>query len=398
MVKPENGQRISKADTYLNCAEVFAYRSTCIKRKYGAVIVKDDVVISTGYNGSPRGFENCCDAGKCPRMALGLHQGEGYGMCRAIHAEANALLNCSRQQTIGADLYLTGINPADNSIHGAKPCPICARTIIQAGIRNVCLRVGEGADNYITVPARELEWVQEAEQSAAQESGRRTEPVEARREYLHVAQQTEPAAGAAEEQMNMAGAGATAVGMRKETVCRKEFSGIGLRVLLGGIAIYGAQIAAQYLLMNLPLPQAWIENMNFWLAFGIVLPMYVIGFPIAFLIMKNGGDRRTIEKKHMGPLQFLVAFLISYVFLWAGNLIGLAVTAGIGVLKGAPVSNDLNMLISEVDIRLLVVYAVLIGPVFEELFLRKMLCDRVIKYGQGDPAVGAAVRTFSRQL
>lgn len=66
MVKPENGKRISEIDTYLNCAEVFAYRSTCLKRKYGAVIVKDDVVISTGYNGAPRGFNNCCDLGKCP--------------------------------------------------------------------------------------------------------------------------------------------------------------------------------------------------------------------------------------------------------------------------------------------------------------------------------------------
>lgn len=163
MVTPENGKRISKFDTYLNCAEIFAYRSTCIKRKYGAVIVKDDVVISTGYNGAPRGFDNCCDLGKCPRMERGMHQGDGYGICRAVHAEANALLNCSRQQTIGADLYLSGVNPGDNSIHKAKPCPLCARTIIQAGICNVYLRVGDGADNYEVVSATELEWVQSAE-------------------------------------------------------------------------------------------------------------------------------------------------------------------------------------------------------------------------------------------
>ena len=161
MVIPKNGERISKIDTYLNCAEVFAYRSTCIKRKYGAVIIKDDVVISTGYNGAPRRFDNCCHLGTCLRIERNMHQGEGYGICRAIHAEANALLNCSRQQTIGADLYLTGINPKDNSIHRAKPCPLCARTIIQAGIRNVYLRLGEGIDNYIIVPANELEWVQE---------------------------------------------------------------------------------------------------------------------------------------------------------------------------------------------------------------------------------------------
>ena len=160
MVKPEQGKRISKIDTYLNCAEVFAYRSTCIKRKYGAVIVKDDVVISTGYNGAPRGVENCCDIGKCPRIERNMHQGDGYGICRADHAEANALLNCSRLQTIGADLYLSGVNPVDNSIHKAKPCPLCARMIIQAGIENVYMRVGDGADNYVVVPAKELEWVQ----------------------------------------------------------------------------------------------------------------------------------------------------------------------------------------------------------------------------------------------
>ena len=160
-VRTISSKRVSKIDTYLNCAEVFAYRSTCIKRKYGAVIVKDDVVISTGYNGAPRGFENCCDLGTCPRIGKNMHQGEGYGICRAIHAEENALLNCSRQQTIGADLYLVGVNPSDNSIHEAKPCPLCARTIIQAGIRNVYLRVGEGAENYIVVPATELKWVKE---------------------------------------------------------------------------------------------------------------------------------------------------------------------------------------------------------------------------------------------
>ncbi len=158
MVTPQKGQRISKADTYLNCAENFAYRSTCLKRKYGAVIVKDDAVISTGYNGSPRGFENCCDTGECPRIKLDMHQGEGYGICRAVHAEENALLNCSREQTIGADLYLVGVNPEDMSVHKAKPCPLCARTIIQVGIRNVILRQGDGADNYIVIPAVELEW------------------------------------------------------------------------------------------------------------------------------------------------------------------------------------------------------------------------------------------------
>ena len=126
--------------------------------KDGAVIVKDDVVVSTGYNGSPRGYENCCDIGTCPRIALNYHQGEGYGICRAIHAEQNALLNCSREQTLGADLYLTGINPEDNSIYRAKPCPLCARLIVQAGIRRVIMRVGSHADEYVIISPHELKW------------------------------------------------------------------------------------------------------------------------------------------------------------------------------------------------------------------------------------------------
>ncbi len=161
MVTPQMGKRISKIDTYLNCAENFAYRSTCIKRKYGAVIVKNDVVIATGYNGSPRGMENCCDIGECPRIKLNMHQGEGYGLCRAIHAEANALLNCSREQTIGADLYLSCVNPYDYSVHEAKPCPLCARSIIQAGIEKVILRTGADADQYSVVYAKDLKWYQE---------------------------------------------------------------------------------------------------------------------------------------------------------------------------------------------------------------------------------------------
>lgn len=159
MVLSDEGKRVSKIDTYLNCAEVFAYRSTCIKRKYGAVIVKDDAVISTGYNGAPRGEENCCDIGYCPRIEKGLHQGQGYELCRAVHAEANALLNCAREQTINADLYLSGVNPNNNSVHKAKPCPLCARMIIQAGIRNVYLRTGPNAGDYTVVPAKELNWV-----------------------------------------------------------------------------------------------------------------------------------------------------------------------------------------------------------------------------------------------
>ena len=162
MIKPNGLQRISKVNTYLNVAETFAYRSTCIKRKYGAVVVKNDTVISTGYNGSPRGLDNCCDIGSCPRIELHMHQEEGYGICRAIHAEQNALLNCQKEQMIGADLYLAGINPEDNTVYKAKPCPVCAKLIIQAGIENVFMRTGEKEDEFVMIPAKELIWYNEA--------------------------------------------------------------------------------------------------------------------------------------------------------------------------------------------------------------------------------------------
>ena len=148
----------------MQIAHVVKLRANCSRRQVAAVIVKEKRIISTGYNGSPRGTENCCDRGECPRIARDMHQGDGYGMCRAVHAEANALLNCSREQTVGADLYLTGVNPADGSVHRAKPCPVCARHIIQAGIRNVYLRQSDKADDYTVIPAAELEWFKEGSQ------------------------------------------------------------------------------------------------------------------------------------------------------------------------------------------------------------------------------------------
>ncbi len=113
-------------------------------------------------------FENNSRAHACYKK-VGFHDTEivkslwcqAPNMCRAVHAEANALLNCSREQTIGADLYLTGVNPEDNTIHEAKPCPLCARMIIQSGIRNVYLRIGNGPDEYKIVPSQELGWVGE---------------------------------------------------------------------------------------------------------------------------------------------------------------------------------------------------------------------------------------------
>ena len=155
--------RVSKENYYLDIAQTVSARGTCLRRKFGAIIVKNDSIVSTGYAGAPRGRANCCDMGSCLRDKMNIPRGERYELCRSVHAEMNAIIAAPREQMLGADLYLTGINPEDCSIHQAKPCPLCARMIIQAGIRNVYLRQGEGPDNYMVVAAKDLTWYLEDE-------------------------------------------------------------------------------------------------------------------------------------------------------------------------------------------------------------------------------------------
>ena len=144
--------------------------------------------------------------------------------------------------------------------------------------------------------------------------------------------------------------------------------------------INGVQIAGQLLLARLK-PE-WFNDINILLAFTMI-PQYVIGFPCAFLVMSDVNDKRKIEKHKMKPWQFLLAFVMGYTLLIAGNLIGLGFTFGIGVLKGEPVSNALQDMIAGANIWITSVYTVLLAPVFEELLFRKVICDRVVKYGQG---------------
>ena len=118
-------KRPSKDDYYLSIAETVLTRSTCLRRKYGAVIVKDDDVISTGYNGSPRGSKNCS---------------EGYEICPAVHAEANAIISASRRDMLGATLYLAGQEADGTPITDAKPCCMCYRLILNAGISAIITR------------------------------------------------------------------------------------------------------------------------------------------------------------------------------------------------------------------------------------------------------------------
>lgn len=132
--------RVGKDAYYLKIAEAVALRSTCIRRQYGAVVVKDDRIVSTGYNGSARGEDNCCDLKECWREAHGIPHGQQYEKCVAVHAEDNAISQAGRE-TIGAVLYLAGFE--NGNIITARPCLMCERKIKNAGITKVVGSVGK---------------------------------------------------------------------------------------------------------------------------------------------------------------------------------------------------------------------------------------------------------------
>lgn len=130
--------RCSKDMYYLNIAYEVAKRSTCLRRQYGAVIVKNDEIISTGYNGAPRGVVNCVSRDKCLRDELNIEQGKGYGeYCKSVHAEQNAIISAKRSDMIGATLYLAGFCTKTGEKIDAIPCSICKRFIINSGITKV---------------------------------------------------------------------------------------------------------------------------------------------------------------------------------------------------------------------------------------------------------------------
>ena len=133
--------RIDKENYYLDIAETVLKRATCLRRCYGAIIVKNDEIISTGYNGAPRGRRNCTDLGYCTRDALQVPSGERYELCRSVHAEANAIISASRRDMVGGTLYLVGRNAQTGEIlSDATSCPMCRRHIINAGLERVVIR------------------------------------------------------------------------------------------------------------------------------------------------------------------------------------------------------------------------------------------------------------------
>lgn len=127
--------RPNKDAYYFHIAEMVSERSTCLRRQYGAVIVKNDEIVATGYNGAPRGAENCCDKEECWREAHKIPHGEQYEKCVAVHAEANAIISAARKDMIGGDMYIAGFRNGER-VDG-EPCEICRKLIQNAGIANV---------------------------------------------------------------------------------------------------------------------------------------------------------------------------------------------------------------------------------------------------------------------
>lgn len=156
-----NVPRPNKHMYYLNFAYAALQRSTCLRRKYGAVLVKDDIIIGTGYTGSPRGVENCSDRGTCPREEAGVERGKNYELCSSVHAEMNAIINSNRDERIGATLYLVGVDAkTGNILQDAAPCSICARLIknsrIAAVITYAPFNEDEGPQDYFITRADSL--------------------------------------------------------------------------------------------------------------------------------------------------------------------------------------------------------------------------------------------------
>ncbi len=151
--------RIDKVNYYLDIAQTVAERSTCLRRWYGAILVSNDELISTGYNGAPRGRKNCTDMGECARRAMRVPSGERYELCRSVHAEANAIISASRREMLDADLYMVCLDPETRElIPGSSSCSMCRRLIINAGIHRVIIR--DTPTEYRIVDVKR-EWVDE---------------------------------------------------------------------------------------------------------------------------------------------------------------------------------------------------------------------------------------------
>ena len=150
--------RVSKENYYLDIAEIVSERSTCLRRRFGSIIVKNDSIVATGYNGAPRGRKNCSDLASCKREEMNIPRGERYELCRSVHAEANAIISASRRDMVGGTIYLVGRDARTGELlHDATSCAMCRRQIINAGLEKVVIRRTE--TEFEVVPVRQ--WIDE---------------------------------------------------------------------------------------------------------------------------------------------------------------------------------------------------------------------------------------------
>ncbi len=155
--------RTDKENYYLDIAETVLERGTCLRRNFGAIIVQNDEIVSSGYTGAPRGRRNCIDTGVCVRESLGVPRGERYELCRSVHAEANAIISASRRDMIGSTLYLVGRDAKTGEyVENASPCSMCKRLIINAGITRVIVRSSKADFAVVDVD----DWIQNDESLA----------------------------------------------------------------------------------------------------------------------------------------------------------------------------------------------------------------------------------------
>ena len=153
--------RRDKENYYLDIAQTVAERGTCLRRNFGAIIVKNDQIMSTGDAGAPRGRKNCSDLGFCLREKMQIPRGERYELCRSVHAEANAIISAPRHEMIGSSLYLTGIEVKTREyVQNSSSCSMCKRMVINAGIKTVYIR--DTKDSYRVVDVAK-DWIENDE-------------------------------------------------------------------------------------------------------------------------------------------------------------------------------------------------------------------------------------------
>lgn len=151
-------ERVNKHNYYLDIAQTVSERCTCLRKHFGAIIVKDDIILATGYNGAPRGRKNCSDLCTCRREELNIPRGERYELCRSVHAEANAIIAASRDRMLGSVLYMACVDHKSGElVSGTSSCMMCKKLIINAGIDKVIVRDTKDDFRIINVS----EWIED---------------------------------------------------------------------------------------------------------------------------------------------------------------------------------------------------------------------------------------------